>query len=93
MSFLEIMIGKNHKLVLFNWFISLFVPWHNYEAKIIEISQLIGIIKFMLQQVDYGNDDFGQVDLGAGPFAVDLPDMEQSISQQVENPPLVVNSK
>lgn len=40
--------------------------------------------------MDYENNDFGQVELGAGPFQ---PDLDQSISQQVENPPLVVNIK
>lgn len=40
--------------------------------------------------MDYENNDCGQVELGGMPFQ---PELEQSISQQVENPPLVVNTK
>lgn len=40
----------------------------------------------------YENDDFGQVEVGEIPSPFQ-PDLDQSISQHVENPPLVVNTK
>lgn len=40
--------------------------------------------------MDFENNDFDHVELGGEPF---IPELDRSISQQVENPPLVVSTK
>lgn len=40
--------------------------------------------------MDYGNNDMGQIDMVEERFQAEL---EHTISQQVQNPPLLVNTK